>query len=622
MNDAPTGTATATLTPGTEDIAYNISAANLLTGFSDVDGDTLSVSGLSTSNGSIVANADGSYTITPSANFNGAVTLTYNVIDGNGGSVGGTQTFNLTPVNDAPTITSGTTASTPENVATTTAVYSVTATDPDAGTTLGYSLSGADATLFRISTAGAVTFKAPPNFEAPADNGGNNVYDIVVHVNDGTIDVTKAVAITVTNVNEAPVINSNGAGATAAITISENTTTVTTVAATDVDAGTSLTYTIDSGADASKFSINSTTGVLTFIAAPNFEAPTDVGGNNIYDVVVKVSDGSLSDTQAIAVTVTNANEAPTITSAATASTVENVTPATTVYSVTATDPDAGASFTYSLTGTDAALFNISAAGAVTFKAPPNFEAPADNGGNNVYDIVVHVNDGTIDVTKAVAITVTDALDDPNDNDGLVATPFTSGNDSPAGTLSSGTHYAGAGNDTMNGKTTGTAAGNAVTLYGGSGNDALNGSNGNDSLYGGLGTDTIVGDAGNDILVGGMGADILTGGAGSDTFRFLGSDNISNATKDTITDFTVGSIASGGDTLDISALLIGYNVGTSTPSDFIHVTTVGSGASAVTTISIDRDGTAGGAANFVDIAVLQTGLTVNLATLLANNEIIL
>jgi VCBS repeat-containing protein len=53
---------------------------------------------------------------------------------------------------------------------------------------------------------------------------------------------------------------------------------------------------------------------LNFIAAPNFEAPTDVGANNVYDVTVKASDGTLFDTQDIAITVTNANEAPAITS--------------------------------------------------------------------------------------------------------------------------------------------------------------------------------------------------------------------------------------------------------------------------------------------------------------------
>jgi hypothetical protein len=84
---------------------------------------------------------------------------------------------------------------------------------------------------------------------------------------------------------------------------------VTTVAATDPDAGQTLSYSIVGGADASKFTLNATTGALAFVTAPNFEAPTDAGVNNIYDVTVQVSDGNGGrDAQAIAVTVTNQNE--------------------------------------------------------------------------------------------------------------------------------------------------------------------------------------------------------------------------------------------------------------------------------------------------------------------------
>ena len=84
-----------------------------------------------------------------------------------------------------------------------------------------------------------------------------------------------------------------------------------------------------------------TTGALAFATAPNFEAPTDSGANNVYDVTVQVSDGNGGiDTQAIAVTVTNQNEVPTITSngggdTAAVSIAENTTAVTTV---TATDP--------------------------------------------------------------------------------------------------------------------------------------------------------------------------------------------------------------------------------------------------------------------------------------------
>jgi hypothetical protein len=109
--------------------------------------------------------------------------------------------------------------------------------------------------------------------------------------------------------NNPPAITSDGGGNTAVVSIAENTTAVTTVAATDPDAGQTLGYSIVGGADASKFTINASSGALAFVTAPNFEAPTDAGVNNIYDVTVQVSDGNGGrDAQAIAVTVTNQNE--------------------------------------------------------------------------------------------------------------------------------------------------------------------------------------------------------------------------------------------------------------------------------------------------------------------------
>jgi Cadherin domain len=105
------------------------------------------------------------------------------------------------PENAAPVFTSGETASIPENSPTTQVVYDADATDSD-GDTRTYSLSqGGDNDLFNIdSSTGEVTFKQPPNFEAPADAGVNNIYNITVHANDGTDDASKGVAITVTDV--------------------------------------------------------------------------------------------------------------------------------------------------------------------------------------------------------------------------------------------------------------------------------------------------------------------------------------------------------------------------------------------------------------------------------------
>lgn len=101
-----------------------------------------------------------------------------------------------------------------------------------------------------------------------------------------------------------PTITSNGAGDDAAITISENQTFVTTVTATDLDADQTLSYSL-SGADAAMFAIG-TDGRLTFVTSPDFENPTDAGSDNVYDVVVQVSDGhGGTDSQAIAVAVSN-----------------------------------------------------------------------------------------------------------------------------------------------------------------------------------------------------------------------------------------------------------------------------------------------------------------------------
>ena len=105
QNDATTGSATATLAAGTEDGAYILHASDLLTGFTDVDGDALSVGGLTANHGTLHDNGNGTWTFTPSANYNGPVNLSYNVLDGNGGSVAASQSFTLAAVNDAPELT-------------------------------------------------------------------------------------------------------------------------------------------------------------------------------------------------------------------------------------------------------------------------------------------------------------------------------------------------------------------------------------------------------------------------------------------------------------------------------------------------------------------------------------
>src|SRR5262249_3978681 len=155
------------------------------------------------------------------------------------------------------------------------------------------------------STAtGILEIKAGPN---AAKGNPSQTYVFDLQVSDGAGGVaTEQVVLTVVQTNSPPQITSDGGGDTATVNVPENTAAVTTVQATDPDAGQSVSYSISGGADAAKFSINQQTGVLSFLTAPDFEQPTDVGGDNNYDLIVQASDGSLSDAQTITVKVTNA----------------------------------------------------------------------------------------------------------------------------------------------------------------------------------------------------------------------------------------------------------------------------------------------------------------------------
>ena len=99
------------------------------------------------------------------------------------------------------------------------------------------------------------------------------------------------------------------------------------------------------------------------------------------------------------------NRAPAFTSAATLSVPEDSSG--TVYTATATDPDGDpVSFTLS-GGADQAAFRITAAGALSFVTPPDFEAPGDANQDNVYLVTLTASDGMLSADLALTVTVTD-----------------------------------------------------------------------------------------------------------------------------------------------------------------------------------------------------------------------
>ncbi len=230
--------------------------------------------------------------------------VSVSVSDGNGGSDSIAVTINVTdvdetPANRAPTFTDGSSITRPiaENSNSGTDIGSaIAATDAD-DDTLTYTLDGTDAASFTInSTNGQLKTKAALDFETKTS------YSVRITVSDSELTDTIDVTINVTNVNEAP----SFATATASRFIAENTAANTDIGdpftATDVDANTTLTYTLG-GADAGSFSINSTNGQLRTSAALDYET------KNEYTVTVSVSDGNGgTDSITVTINVTNVNE--------------------------------------------------------------------------------------------------------------------------------------------------------------------------------------------------------------------------------------------------------------------------------------------------------------------------
>ena len=262
-----------------------------------------------------------------------------------------------------------------------------------------------------------------PNYENPVDGNGDNIYDLQFYFSDVNgireNSPTYTLNITVNDVNDAPKVTSNGGGNNANINVAENTTAVTTVTVTDEDLpAQTITYSIGGGADNTKFTIDAVTGVLTFNLAPDFEVPTDVGGDGTYDVEVWATDDGVPaevGVQYVAVTITDVNEEPVITSDgggdnAVVNVAENTTAVTTV---TATDEDLPAqTITYSIGGgADNTKFTIDAVtGVLTFNSAPDFETPASAAGNNTYTVEVWAEDDfgpAMTDSQSITVTVTD-----------------------------------------------------------------------------------------------------------------------------------------------------------------------------------------------------------------------
>ena len=179
--------------------------------------------------------------------------------------------------------------------------------------------------------------------------------------------------------------------------------------------GDSLTYTLG-GADAALFKVDQddidepdeNEGGQIRVGAGTM---LDKESRDTYMVTVTATDSyGLSATTMVTIMVTNDDEAPELTGEAPADYAENGTGPVATY--TAVDPE-GADIVWSVAGTDAGDFSIEN-GVLTFKSPPNFEAPTGGSENDSasYSVTVETSDGgTMMDTEEVTVSVTN-VDEP------------------------------------------------------------------------------------------------------------------------------------------------------------------------------------------------------------------
>ena len=298
---------------------------------------------------------------------------------------------------------------------------------------IAWSRTGADAGDFSIdSMTGVLSFAQRPNFEMPADGGGDNVYNITVRARDTASNTRELeVVVTVTDVNERPDINEDTVPSYVEIEYDFTGTLpdVHTFTATDYDDMDTFEWSLV-GTDAAYLDIGAASGILTFTQnacandgpLPDFEEPCDDDGDgsNTYSIIVVATDDDATDQKfseyAVVVAVTDVNEAPEFTGTPETALTPDEHDANTDYVVMdLADYDARDEegvVTWSLTGTDRGDFAISADGVVTFAETPNYEEPKDSGGDNGYEFTVVATDvqsgsSRRNVSQAVTVTVGD-----------------------------------------------------------------------------------------------------------------------------------------------------------------------------------------------------------------------
>lgn len=523
VNQAPTGSATANLADGLEDTAYIVNASELLQGFSDEEGDTLSVSGLSADNGTVTDNGDDTFIITPPANFSGPVELTYTVIDGQGGSAPANQLFVIMPgavVNIPPTGTAtALLAAGSEDVAYTvnTSELLVGFSDADGD---ALSVSGLSASNGSVADNGDGTFTITPtaNF--------NGVVNLSYDVTDGVASIAATQSYSLAAVNDAPTANPDAGSA------GENEMQNFDVLANDTDPDTgdskiltSVDSVLVSSGNALINGINAA-GTLSIVGGQvqlnpgSLFDPLNAGETATVTVHYTMQDtASAASSSVLTLTINGAVEAPLFNVInGTSGNDRNLDGTAAADQINGfggkDDIDAGGGDDQILAGEGKDIVHTGEGNDTVMAALGD--------GNDVYDGESGID--TFDLSQISAATTIN-LDKGSATSSEIGKDILRDFENIIGS---------SGNDTI----TGDKLGNL--LHGGEGDDTISGLKGNDQLFG---------DVGNDSLTGGAGSDFLTGGTGADVFIFKSDDFATGPVFDEIIDFSHAEL----DKIDLSAI---------------------------------------------------------------------
>ncbi|WP_257887572.1 cadherin-like domain-containing protein [Vibrio diabolicus] len=267
-----------------------ITTEELLSNVDIDDADTLIVTNVTieSGNGTLIDNNDGSWTYIPEADDDTEVSLSYDIIDDDGGVINGNANLDIKPVNDAPIATNDAIQTDEDSQV----VIDVLANDSD--------IEGDDLTITSASVSeeqGIVEIVDGKLVFTPAENFNGNA-TISYTISDGELEDEAQVSVTLNSVNDAPIALNDA-------TITEEDTSVTIdVLPNDTDVDDDKLSIESASVPKEQGTVEVVDGKLVFTPAENF--------NGDAEITYTVTDGQLTDEATVTVTVNPVNDAPTI----------------------------------------------------------------------------------------------------------------------------------------------------------------------------------------------------------------------------------------------------------------------------------------------------------------------